>query len=76
MDTWNTLTAIRGEGGGLDERRWRDHSKNVCAWSIDTDNSVVMDREKGGCKGWVEAGKGGESGTSVIVSPIKIKEKI
>ena len=41
---------------------------------MDTDTSAVMAREKGG-GGWVEVGKAGEMGMSVIVSTIKIKLK-
>ena len=37
--------------------------------STDTDNSVVMAREKGG-RGWVEVSKGREKGLSIIVSII------
>ena len=46
---------------------------NMYAQPIDTDNSVVIARGKGG--GWVEVGKVGERGTSVIVSTIKINFK-
>ena len=41
---------------------------------IDRENSVLMARGKE--QGWVEVGKGGEMGTYVTVSTIKIKKKI
>ena len=32
MDTGNRPIAVRGdEGGGLDERQWRDQTKNIYA---------------------------------------------
>lgn len=34
-----------------------------------------MGKREGGGRGWVEAGKGGETGTSVIMSTTKIRLK-
>ena len=42
---------------------------------MDTDTSVVMAIGKVWGRDWVEVGKPGEMGTSVIVSTIKIKLK-
>lgn len=43
------------------------------AQPTDTDNSVLMARGRG--QVWAEAGKGGETVTTVIVSTIKIQLK-
>ena len=49
-----------------------EHRKKNAFTLIDTDNSVAMARGKGRGAMWRWA-KGGEIGTSVIVSTIKIK---
>ena len=75
MDIWNRSTDVREERDGETRwKQWRDEPKNISAWHIDTDNSVVMARGK---KGW---GLGGSEqrrglGTSIIVSTITIKLK-
>ena len=49
--------------------------EHVCVTPVDTDNSVVMARGKGG-EGWVEVGGWGDIRTSVVVSTIsKIKSR-
>ena len=60
MDTWNRLTAIRGEGVEEDwikEGEGINEKTYMYVFHTDTDNSVVMARGRGG-GGWVEMGKG------------------
>ena len=73
MDTWNRLTAVREEGG-LDKKKVKGSANEVYAQPIDTDNSVMMARERRG-GALVEVGKGGWMETCVIVFNNKNKVK-
>ena len=72
MDTWNRLTAVRGEGeGGTGWKKVKGSPEDINACSMDTDTSVGEGR---GARGWVEVGKGEENGG--ICNSVNNKNKV
>ena len=44
METWNRVTAARGEGGGgMMKRRGRDQPENMYEWPMDMGNGGGID---------------------------------
>ena len=60
IDTWKRLTDLKGDKGWRDWKRLAEEHICICAWPVDTDDTVVKAKWEG--VGWKRVSRGGRDG--------------